>query len=109
MTSTDEQLVELLRAALALEMRAETILRAQAPRLRRYFQLRERVERHLQGTLKGRSVLESCLNRLGTGPPAIEDLARHIAVCAESDGKNAKVQSAAIFSKSGRSPFIPDW
>jgi len=62
-----------------------------SPRLHRgqrheYPKLRERIEQHLQETLSQQQLVESCLQRYGSGPSTIKDMTARIAAFGQSVG-----------------------
>jgi len=62
-----------------MEKQAESMLKAQVSRREHYPRLRARIEQHFDETLSQQKLLEGCLDRLGSSPSAIEDLAARIA------------------------------
>ncbi|OLL27569.1 hypothetical protein BTH42_32620 [Burkholderia sp. SRS-W-2-2016] len=74
MATPQEYVVDWLRDAYAMEKQAETMLKAQSKRFEFYPLLRERIDRHLEETLSHQTLLEGCLDRLGSGPSATKNL-----------------------------------
>ena len=72
--SPQDNLVDWLRDAHAMEAQAEKMLTAQAARLEHYPRLRQRIEQHIRETQEQRQVLEGCLSRLGSSPSTIKDM-----------------------------------
>ena len=68
-------LVDWLRDAHAMEQQAETMLKAQSQRLEHYPQLKARIDQHIEETYGQQKLLEGCLQRLGTSPSAVKDIA----------------------------------
>jgi ferritin-like metal-binding protein YciE len=75
MTDPKEHLLDWLRDAHAMEEQAEQMLRAQASRLEHYPALRARIEQHLEETLGQKELVAGCLDRLGSKPSTLKDLA----------------------------------
>jgi ferritin-like metal-binding protein YciE len=86
MTAPKEHLIDWLRNAYAMEKQAESMLKAQASRLEHYPRLKTRIEQHLDETLSQQKLLEGCLDRLGSSPSTIEDLAARIAAMGQAVG-----------------------
>jgi ferritin-like metal-binding protein YciE len=86
MTTPQEHLVDWLRDAYAMEKQAETMLKAQSGRLEHYPLLRERIDRHIEETLSQQSLLESCLDRLGSSPSAMKDLSARMSAFMQGAG-----------------------
>jgi ferritin-like metal-binding protein YciE len=74
-TDAQENLVDWLRDAHAMEQQAESMLQAQADRLDNYPTLRARIVQHIDETRWQREQLEGCLTRLGSGPSMVKDMA----------------------------------
>jgi len=72
--SPQDNLVDWLRDAHAMEAQAEKMLTAQAARLEHYPRLRQRIEQHIRETQEQRQVLEGCLSRLGSSPSTLKDM-----------------------------------
>jgi ferritin-like metal-binding protein YciE len=62
------------------------MLKAQASRLEHYPRLKARIEQHLDETLSQQKLLEGCLDRLGSSPSTIKDLAARIAAMGQAVG-----------------------
>jgi len=86
MANPNEHLVDWLRDAYAMEKQAESMLKAQSSRLENYPVLRQRIDQHLQETLQQQSLLEGCLDRLGSSPSTIKDLTGRIAAFGQAVG-----------------------
>ena len=74
MATPQENLLDWLRDAHAMEQQAEKMLEAQAERLEHYPELRTRIEQHIEETRGQQQLLVSCLERLGSSPSTIKDL-----------------------------------
>ncbi|MBD7975780.1 ferritin-like domain-containing protein [Serpens gallinarum] len=74
MATAQDNLLDWLRDAHAMEQQAEKMLSSQAERLEHYPDLRIRIEQHLEETHQQRALLESCLQRLGSSPSTIKDI-----------------------------------
>ena len=74
MATPQENLLDWLRDAHAMEQQAEKMLKAQSERLEHYPKLKARIDEHLQETLGQQRLLEECLKRLGTSSSTIKDL-----------------------------------
>lgn len=85
-TKPQEHLVDWLRDAYAMEKQAESMLKAQASRLEHYPKLKQRIEQHLDETLSQQTLLEGCLDRLGSGPSTMKDLAARVAAFGQAIG-----------------------
>ncbi|HGL4259829.1 ferritin-like domain-containing protein [Burkholderia dolosa] len=79
MANPHEHLEDWLRDAYAMERQAETLLDAQMKRVDNYPLLQDRLRLHLDDTLGQQALVEACLQRLGTTPSAIKDLAARVA------------------------------
>ncbi|MBT2793512.1 ferritin-like domain-containing protein [Paraburkholderia strydomiana] len=86
MANPNEHLVDWLRDAYAMEKQAESMLKAQSSRLENYPELRQRIDQHLQETLGQQTLLEGCLDRLGSSPSAMKDLTGRIAAFGQTVG-----------------------
>jgi ferritin-like metal-binding protein YciE len=73
-TTANENLIDWLRDAHAMEQQAEAMLEAQASRLEHYPDLRQRIVEHIKETQWQRAELEGCLTRLGSSPSMIKDM-----------------------------------
>ncbi|WP_423760992.1 ferritin-like domain-containing protein [Burkholderia sp. NLJ2] len=79
MANPREHLEDWLRDAYAMERQAETLIDAQLKRVGHYPQLQDRLRLHRDDTRGQQALVEACLQRLGTTPSAIKDLAARIA------------------------------
>jgi ferritin-like metal-binding protein YciE len=86
MANPNEHLIDWLRDAYAMEKQAESMLKAQSSRLENYPELRQRIDQHLQETLGQQTLLEGCLDRLGSSPSAMKDLTGRIAAFGQAVG-----------------------
>lgn len=73
-----ERLIQWLRDAHAMEMQAETMLKAQASRLENYPDLRSRIEQHVTETQRQAQLLQECITRLGADTSSMKDAAGKI-------------------------------
>ncbi|HTO19962.1 MAG TPA: DUF892 family protein [Pseudomonas sp.] len=78
MTTIQDNLLDWLRDAHAMEQQAENMLSSQVERLEHYPQLRARIQQHLEETHQQRAQLETCLRRLGSSPSTLKDLSAKI-------------------------------
>ena len=69
-----------------MEKQAESMLKAQASRLEHYPVLKARIEQHFDETISQQKLLEGCLDRLGSSPSTIKDLAGKIAAMGQAVG-----------------------
>ena len=74
MTSRQENLLDWLRDAHAMEQQAEKMLSAQSKRLEHYPQLKARIDQHLQETLGQKEALERRIDQLGSSPSVLKDM-----------------------------------
>ncbi len=74
MATKQENLIDWLKDAHAMEQQAEHMLKAQASRLENYPKLRTRIEKHLEETLGQQKLLENALDNLGTSASTLKDL-----------------------------------
>lgn len=74
MATPQENLIEWLRDAHAMEQQAEKMLKAQSERLEHYPDLKARIDQHIQETLGQQRLIEECLNRLGQSPSTLKDI-----------------------------------
>ncbi|MFL6587498.1 MAG: ferritin-like domain-containing protein [Luteimonas sp.] len=86
MATIEDNLVDWLRDAHAMEQQAEQMLKAQAGRLEHYPQLKARIEEHLQETLGQQQLLEECLARHDTKPSVVKDLMGRAAAFGQAIG-----------------------
>ena len=75
MATVQENLLDWLNDAHAMEQQAESMLKAQAERIENYPQLRQRIEQHLQETKQQKAQIEACIQRLGGSTSALKDMA----------------------------------
>jgi ferritin-like metal-binding protein YciE len=71
----NERLLHWLIDAHAMEKEAETMLQAQATRIVRYPELRQRLELHVEETREQARLLEECIERLGGSTSTVKDAA----------------------------------
>jgi ferritin-like metal-binding protein YciE len=74
MATPQENLLDWLRDAHAMEQQAEKMLRAQSERLEHYPKLKTRIDFHIQETLGQQKLIEECLSRLGGSSSTIKDI-----------------------------------
>jgi len=86
MATIDENLVDWLRDAHAMEQQAEQMLTAQAARLEHYPELRARIEQHIEETLGQQKLLEECLARHDAKPSLVKDLMGRAAAFGQAVG-----------------------
>lgn len=75
MTDHNENLLDWLRNAHAMEKQAEQMLKAQASRIQHYPELKARIEAHIDETLQQQRIVDDCIARLGGKPSVTKDLA----------------------------------
>jgi ferritin-like metal-binding protein YciE len=75
MAEHDENLLDWLRNAHAMEQQAEQMLKAQASRIQHYPELKVRIEAHIDETLQQQRIVDDCITRLGGKPSITKDLA----------------------------------
>jgi ferritin-like metal-binding protein YciE len=75
MATPQENLLDWLRDAHAMEQQAEKMLKAQSERLEHYPKLKARIEQHLQETLDQQQLVEECITRLGGTSSTLKDIA----------------------------------
>jgi ferritin-like metal-binding protein YciE len=75
MTETQQNLLDWLSDAHAMEQQAQQMLQAQIGRVVDYPELRARLELHLQETRSQQRLIASCLERLGASPSVFKDFA----------------------------------
>lgn len=85
-TEAREHLLDWLRDAHAMELQAESMLKAQAGRIENYPKLKMRIEEHLQETLGQQRLLEECIERLGGSTSAVKDTMGKIAAMGQAIG-----------------------
>jgi len=74
MATPQENLLDWLRDAHAMEQQAEKMLKAQSERLVHYPALKARIDEHLQETLGQQRLLDLCLKRYDESSSTIKDL-----------------------------------
>ncbi|WP_431034784.1 ferritin-like domain-containing protein [Pseudomonas yamanorum] len=74
MATPQENLLDWLRDAHAMEQQAESMLKAQSKRLEHYPELKARIDEHIQETLGQQELIDECLSRLGGGSSTIKDM-----------------------------------
>lgn len=74
MATKQDNLLDWLRDAHAMEQQAESMLKAQADRLEHYPVLKARIEEHLQETLGQQQLLKTCIDRLGGSTSILKDM-----------------------------------
>lgn len=72
--ATEENLMDWLRDAHAMERQAEQMLTAQAKRIEHYGALKARIEQHIQETRHQAERIEGCIERLGGTTSTLKDL-----------------------------------
>ncbi|WP_282287293.1 ferritin-like domain-containing protein [Pseudomonas sp. PS02302] len=72
--SKQDNLIDWLRDAHAMEEQAEKMLSAQSARLAHYPQLRQRIEQHIRETQEQRQIIEGCLSRHGSSASTLKDM-----------------------------------
>jgi ferritin-like metal-binding protein YciE len=75
MATPQENLLDWLRDAHAMEQQAEKMLRAQSERLEHYPKLKARIDQHIDETLSQQQLVDGCLKRLGGSSSTIKDIA----------------------------------
>lgn len=73
-TTHQENLLDWLRDAHAMEQQAEKMLQSQSERLEHYPQLKTRIDQHLRETREQQARIGECLERLGESPSTLKDL-----------------------------------
>ncbi|MBX8477648.1 ferritin-like domain-containing protein [Pseudomonas capsici] len=74
MATPQENLVDWLRDAHAMEQQAEKMLTAQAERLEHYPSLKRRIEEHIEETRGQQQRIGECLSRYDESPSTLKDL-----------------------------------
>ncbi|UUQ64314.1 DUF892 family protein [Pseudomonas fuscovaginae UPB0736] len=74
MATPQENVLDWLRDAHAMEQQAEKMLKAQSERLEHYPQLKARIDQHIQETLGQQQLIDECLERLGGSSSTLKDL-----------------------------------
>ncbi|MFJ5299139.1 ferritin-like domain-containing protein [Pseudomonas sp. NPDC088368] len=75
MATPQENLLDWLRDAHAMEQQAEKMLKAQSERLEHYPKLKARIDLHLQETLGQQKLVDECITRLGGSSSTLKDMA----------------------------------
>lgn len=86
MAEINENLLDWLRDAHAMEQQAEKMLTAQAGRIEHYPQLKARIQEHIQETIGQRERLEQCIERLGGSPSLLKDTLGKMAAMGQAIG-----------------------
>ena len=74
MATPQENLLDWLRDAHAMEQQAEKTLKAQSERLENYPQLKARIDEHIEETLGQQQLIDECLTRLGGSASTLKDV-----------------------------------
>ncbi|MDB6141316.1 MAG: hypothetical protein JWP80_360 [Pseudomonas sp.] len=74
MATPQENLLDWLRDAHAMEQQAEKMLRAQSKRLEHYPELKARIDQHIEETLSQQQLVDGCLKRLGGSSSTLKDI-----------------------------------
>ena len=74
MATPQENLLNWLRDAHAMEQQAEKMLKAQSERLEHYPQLKARIDQHIEETLGQQQLIDQCLARLGGSSSPLKDM-----------------------------------
>lgn len=74
MATPQENLLDWLRDAHAMEQQAEKMLKAQSERLENYPQLKARIDEHIEETLGQQQLIDECLTRLGGSASTLKDV-----------------------------------
>lgn len=74
MATPQENLLDWLRDAHAMEQQAEKMLKAQSERLKNYPQLKARIDEHIEETLGQQQLIDECLTRLGGSASTLKDV-----------------------------------
>lgn len=86
MATPQENLLDWLRDAHAMEQQAENMLRAQSERLEHYPVLKARIDEHIQETLGQQRLLDECLTRTGGSSSMLKDLAGKVMAFGQAVG-----------------------
>jgi ferritin-like metal-binding protein YciE len=73
MATIQDQLLDWLRDAHAMEVQAETMLKGQAARVQHYPKLKARIEQHLEETREQARLVAQCIEQLGGSPSTLKD------------------------------------
>ncbi|RCW65207.1 ferritin-like domain-containing protein [Pseudorhodoferax soli] len=82
-TRAEENLMDWLRDAHAMEEQAEKMLAATAARLENYPVLKQRIEQHLEETRRQATLVRGCIERRGGDTSAVKDLTGRIVAMAQ--------------------------
>lgn len=74
MATPQENLLDWLRDAHAMEQQAEKMLKAQSERLENYPQLKARIDEHIEEILGQQQLIDECLTRLGGSASTLKDV-----------------------------------
>ena len=74
MATPQENLLDWLRDAHAMEQQAEKMLKAQSERLKHYPELKARIDEHIEETLGQQQLIDECLTRLGGSASTLKDV-----------------------------------
>lgn len=74
MATHQENMLDWLRDAHAMEQQAEKMLMAQSERLEHYPELKQRIDQHIQETKGQQQLLDGCLARLGASSSTLKDM-----------------------------------
>ena len=74
MATPQENLLDWLLDAHAMEQQAEKMLKAQSERLEHYPQLKARIDQHIEETLGQQQLIDQCLARLGGSLSTLKDM-----------------------------------
>ena len=83
MANAEDNLLDWLRDAHAMEQQAETMLQKTASRLENYPTLKARLESHIEETREQARLVKSCIDRRGAGTSAMKDAAAKVAATAQ--------------------------
>lgn len=86
MAELNENLLDWLRDAYAMEQQAEHMLKAQAARIDHYPKVKARIEQHLEETLGQQQLLLGCIERLGGKPSVMKDVMGRAAAFGQAAG-----------------------
>lgn len=75
MASAEENLMDWLRDAHAMEQQAETMLTDTASRIKNYPEVKARIEKHIDETREQARLVKTCIDRRGGDTSALKDLA----------------------------------
>ncbi|CAM3122783.1 hypothetical protein BZK31_17700 [Pseudomonas floridensis] len=74
MATMQENILDWLRDAHAMEQQAESMLEAQSKRLEHYPKLKARIDQHITETQGQQKLIKECLERLGGSTSVLKDL-----------------------------------